>query len=86
MSDEHIVACAIKHRNSIYTLPKPNRHHHILRIMPHPRDFELDTQGFITSTKRFVDRYDARFIALNNDQIVKRCGGDHERLFSENLW
>lgn len=84
---ETIVACAIKHRELVYTLPKPARHHNILHeIMPYPRNFEYDIQGFITDTGRFVDRYEAWDIAVANDQIYRRCGGDNGRLFSENLW
>lgn len=48
-----------------------------------------EIQGFLTSKYRFVDRYEAWAIALNNRQIVRRCHGDNVqggKLFSENLY
>lgn len=81
-----IVACAIKHRRLIYTLPRPARHHAILHKMPYPRDMDHDIAGFITSTGEFVDRKEAWCIATEHNQIIRRCGGDGDWLFSENLW
>ncbi len=46
-------------------------------------------QGFITSKHRFVDRYEAWKIAVDQNQIVRRVGGDTingGKLFSENLY
>lgn len=48
-----------------------------------------EIQGFLTSKYRFVDRYEAWKIALEQRQIVRRVGGDTEnggKLFSENLY
>lgn len=48
-----------------------------------------EIQGFLTSKHRFVDRYEAWKIAVEQNQIVRRCGGDTMnggKLFSENLY
>ena len=46
-------------------------------------------EGFIDQHGRFYNRMDAWFIAVLNDQIVKRVGGDgpgQGGLYSENLY
>lgn len=46
-------------------------------------------QGFITSKYRFVDRQEAWKIAVEQQQIVRRVGGDTSQggtLYSENLY
>ncbi len=88
---EKIVAAAIKSRRSdiIYYLDPPARHHDVIQIMPvvgsGPRR-ERGTQGFLTSSGRFVDRAEGLAIAIAANQIIRRCGGDDDELFSENLW
>ena len=43
-------------------------------------------QGFIDQHGRFYDRAEAFTVAMENGQIVRRCGGDEGCLFSENLY
>ena len=43
-------------------------------------------QGFITQHGIFLNRKEAYFIAKQNNQIIRRCGGDEGVLFSENLY
>ena len=43
-------------------------------------------QGFIDQFCNFLTREQAREIAKANGQIIRRCGGDETRLFSENLY
>lgn len=81
-----IIAAAVRNAGKIYTLPPPNRHHHIIETMPYPRDIGLDECGFMTNNEMFVTRKEALEIARNAKQIVKRCGGDEHQLYSENLW
>lgn len=48
-----------------------------------------EIQGFLTSRHRFVDRFEAWKIAVEQKQIVRRVGGDTidgGKLFSENLY
>lgn len=52
-------------------------------------DTSFVEQGFITNKGRFVDRYEAWSIAVKNNQIIRRCGGDTANggcLYSENLY
>ena len=43
-------------------------------------------QGFIDQRGKFLTRHEAHDIAAANGQIIRRCGGDHDKLFSENLY
>ena len=47
---------------------------------------EFTEQGFIDQHCRFYSREDAFRIASENGQIIRRCDGDENRLFSENLY
>jgi hypothetical protein len=47
---------------------------------------EFREQGFIDQFCNFYSREEAFFIAENNGQIKRRCGGDDGVLFSENLY
>lgn len=43
-------------------------------------------QGFITNRGDFVDRKEAWVVASRAGQIIHRCGGEEETLYSENLY
>ncbi len=45
-----------------------------------------ETQGFVDQYGDFYTREEAWVVAEKNKQIVRRVGGDHEKLFSENLY
>lgn len=46
-----------------------------------------ETQGFVTDTGRFVDRYEAFRIALASGQLEDTCADRPDRkLYSEDLW
>ena len=48
-----------------------------------------EIQGFLTNKYRFVDRYEAWKIALDQRQIIRICHGNDSKggkLFSENLY
>lgn len=49
-------------------------------------DDDWDEQGFVDQWGTFLTREEARVIAIFNNQIVRRCGGDSHRLYSENLY
>jgi len=83
----YIVAAAIKQGNMICSVPKPGRHHDVIREMaragiPIPIDGE---QGFLTSEGLFVGRRLAKDIALMAGQVLSGRGGVRE-LFSEDVW
>lgn len=88
---ERIVAAAIKSDASgiVYHVEAPGRHHNVIAIMPRVGEGpkrECGEQGFLTSSGRFVDRTEGLAIAKAANQIIRRCGGDSDELFSENLW
>lgn len=43
-------------------------------------------QGFIDQHGEWLSREEALHIALANGQVIRRCGGDDQELFSENLY
>ena len=45
-----------------------------------------ETQGFIDQFGNFMTRSEALQVALRSGQRKKRCVGDSEQLFSENLY
>lgn len=71
----------------VYHLPKPNRHHHLIRHMvevynvPKPVNGE---QGFMTSAGKFLNRTEARNHVIEFGQC--RTTSHSLELFSEDLW
>lgn len=47
----------------------------------HKRDIDREEQGFVTSTGRFVDRKEAKEVAMDSGQI--NVNYPHSELFSE---
>lgn len=45
-----------------------------------------ETQGFIDQWGNFINREDALIVALAAGQRIKRCGGDENCLYSDNLY
>ena len=83
----YIVAAAIKQGNMICSVPRPGRHHDVIREMakagiPIPI---VGEQGFLTSEGRFVGRKVAKNIALLAGQILSEQG-NLTQLFSEDVW
>lgn len=86
---ETIVGVAVQFDGLTISMTKPNRHHHVLhRVhrMALPEVALAATQGFITSTGRFVTRAEARKIAKEAKQIKDDALLHPNHLFSEDLW
>lgn len=93
MTDQETIACAaILHKGQALALPRPARHHTIIRwlsgLVPE-REWPVcgggREQGFLTSAGRYVDRKEAFAVAVSAGQ----CRADAPRsdeLFSEDLW
>lgn len=77
-----IIKVAIKYNGTVYSLPEPNRHHHVIRMIGGIKG--SDTQGFLTDTGEFLTRKEAYQLALTNGQLNRVPGG--YELFSEDLW
>lgn len=83
-----ITHVAIKYNGKIYSLPKPNRHHHVIRMIP-GGIAGPDIQGFLTDKGVFLDRYDAYNYAVLHGQLKRDEGKmsyQGNQLFSEDLW
>lgn len=85
-----IKQAAIKIGNDIHTLPRPARHHDIIRalateiLLPTPIG---GTQGFILDDGTFVNRVDALNVAIKSGQVkLENCHAPKTGLFSEDLW
>lgn len=79
-----IITAAIIIDGEVESLPRPNRHHNILRKFPRS-NFMQGTQGFIDDERGFVGRKLAAKIALEEGQI-KNLKYSKYLLFSEDLW
>lgn len=87
-----ITHVAIWRNNTIYALPKPNRHHHCFQLMPKEErytDGHWDIQGFIDEENNFLGRKEAFTYATAEGQVSRSSNPQHYQgpeLFSEDLW
>jgi len=82
-----IVGVAIRTREGkVYSLPSPNRHHHLVRMIFEETGKPLygETQGFLTNCGRFMNRSQARVVARKSGQLKGDLIGSV--LTSEDLW
>lgn len=87
---ERIERAAVKIDDDVFSLPKPKRHHDVLRSIIDLESISDKsrhgaTQGFLTSKGRFVDRSEGFQIAKAARQI-KTKHGPKDVLFSEDMW
>lgn len=79
-----IVAAAIRVNGLILSLPRPYRHHDIIK---HAADLGIEEvlsdQGFLTSDGEYVDRKVGKAIAIEAGQ---KFLAERHQLFSEDLW
>ena len=81
-----IIAVAIRTDQDTYELPRPARHHNVIRELAargHTIPINGD-QGFIDDQAGFVTRIEAAQIALDQGQITALRWPPE--LFSEDLW
>ena len=87
---ESILSAAIFVGGVIHSIPQPGRHHHIIDKMVvngmKPWQWSSNDQGFLTSTGRFVNRFEAMNIAKNSGQLLGKSPTVENELFSEDLW
>lgn len=86
---ETIERAAIFYNGTIYSVPRPGRHHTVIQMMARdnfPNEaMSLKNQGFVTSTGRFVDRYEGAKIARAAGQIIREPTPP-DMLTSEDVW
>lgn len=81
------VAIQLKDNGTIYSLPRPARHHDVLDWMrKNGADHRGSVQGFINNYGKFLNREEAFKIAMKAGQILDLNNTRSEVLFSEDLW
>lgn len=84
-----ITHVAIRFRGIIYSLPAPNRHHNVIRLIVDSTgasSIDGEEQGFLDATGRFLSRRQALVSAKLHNQIKDPSNIRAGRLFSEDLW
>lgn len=86
---EMIVRAAIRYEGTVYSLPAPARHHNVIALMINDglpsESCSIPNQGFVTSTDRFVDRYEGFRVARDAGQLW-RSPTPPDMLTSEDVW
>lgn len=84
---ETVATAAIRVGPVVYIVPRPGRHHDVLRAMPEDVavNSHIDDQGFVTSAGRFVDRKEAAAIARAANQLIREPT-PRDMLTSEDVW
>lgn len=91
MATPKITHVAVRFRGEIYSLPPPNRHHHVLwKIAAETGAKSVDAlgddQGFLDESGQYLTREQALVSAQANDQMRADRPVWHDELYSENLW
>ena len=85
-----ITDVAVQFAGKVYSLPAPNRHHHVIRAIAAENGKGIDgsdVQGFLDEEGTFLNRREAYVLACETGQINRRAGGYQGReLYSEDLW
>ncbi len=87
-----ITHVAIRFQGEVYSLPAPNRHHDVIRLIVEQTgaktvDARDDDQGFLIDGERYCRRAPALRIALQSGQCKPDClGAKIGMLFSEDVW
>lgn len=74
--------------NVIWSLPEPNRHHHVIELIYNTVNdgkMVIGEQGFLVNNQYFVNRQEALTIALFNEQLITKHPQSYE-LYSEDIW
>jgi hypothetical protein len=87
-----ITHVAIKYDGKIYSLPAPNRHHNVIRMIAEENGVGIigpDVQGFLDDKGNFLDRHNGYIYAQANGQLKRMPGPQFyqgDDLYSEDLW
>ncbi len=82
-----ITHVAIIFRGKVYSLPRPNRHHHVIQMIWDQTGLSVDndTQGFLDDKGNFLNRKQAKLHATDCGQIINNTNHSVV-LFSEDIW
>lgn len=86
-----ITHVAIRFGGKTWSLPKPNRHHDVIRLIAEETgvkkvDAHGDDQGFLDENGTYYRRSQALVHAFEHDQIKDPKGIRLNMLFSEDVW
>jgi hypothetical protein len=86
-----ITHVAIRFQGKIFSLPRPNRHHDVIRKIVEELGVDCvdsydSTQGFLDESGRFLTRKQAIINAHVNNQLLTDRQIYCNELCSENLW
>ena len=82
-----IVCAAIRNPTTGRIICGPRHFDPIMRSsIPSAETRAFREQGLVDQFCKFYTREEAYILARENGQIIRRCGGDDDRLFSENLY
>ena len=76
--DRGMVFCGHRHHNCMYQM--------IAISGKYQHEMGEEVQGFLTNKNRFVDRYEALKIALENNQVIDLKSITGKQLYSEDLY
>lgn len=82
-----ITGVAIKQGDMIHSLPKPKRHSDVIIKMIMSGNYRMveEQQGFVCNDGSFLNRTDARTLAVENGQI-RKSDASKTSLQSNDLW
>lgn len=88
--DNRVIVCsAIRHKNGGGIICGPRHFDFIMGDQVRNNAYKGwagAEQGFVDQYGVFLTREEAHEIASKKKQIIRRCGGDEGKLFSENLY
>ena len=89
---KYITHVAVQFKEVVHSLPKPNRHHNVIRMIAQENGVGIDgphKEGFLDNYGTFHNRTSAMLIATSAGQLNRKAGDNHYQgpeLFSEDLW
>jgi hypothetical protein len=91
MDQQRITHVALRIGGTVYALPAPNRHHHVIRWLVDEKGFATveahgDDQGFVDSLGNYLTRAQAYRVAQAAGQLRPDRPNWNDELYSENLW
>lgn len=86
-----ITHVAIRFQGKVYSLPPPNRHHDVIKLIIQKTgvkyvDARDDDQGFLIDGETFCRRKPALRIARECEQLKPGRDGMYGKLYSEDVW
>ncbi|RVH56225.1 DUF4031 domain-containing protein [Sinorhizobium meliloti] len=83
-----IVSAAVRYHGVTFSVPRPGRHDDVLRPL-----YQLSAaaavngeEGFLTRTGHFLDRREAKRLAVETGQFRKSARPETDELCTEDLW